>query len=296
MSKLTPVTLALGREFGIGFLYWATFLLILEPGNLLRAADAGAMPALGNEAIRILGASTLGASSTPLVLTIMRHFPIEGHRLWRNLTIHSVTNAGIALGLIVVSCVLAAWLKVGDIRPASVALPEHIASNWLLLFFCLGALLAAAHAIRFFQQARESQAIVSRLQALGRAKDPEQPFLDRVEVKARGVATMLDMSSVDWIETQGNYLALHLSGATHLLRETSVQMEAKLDPGKFVRTHRRTLVAIDRIREIRTLSSGDAELKLGDGTCIKVSRGYREGVRTALSRRPACSIAASPLG
>jgi DNA-binding LytR/AlgR family response regulator len=93
------------------------------------------------------------------------------------------------------------------------------------------------------------------------------------------------IETVDWIETQGNYLALHVGAATHLIRETSVAFEAKLDPARFVRIHRRTIVAVDRVRELSPLLNGDAVVRLTDGRELKVSRGYRAMVRQALELR-----------
>jgi DNA-binding LytR/AlgR family response regulator len=52
-------------------------------------------------------------------------------------------------------------------------------------------------------------------------------------------------------------------------------LEAKLDPGRFVRIHRRMIVAIDRVREIAALGAGDANLHLSDGTELRLSRTYR---------------------
>jgi LytTr DNA-binding domain len=64
-----------------------------------------------------------------------------------------------------------------------------------------------------------------------------------------------------------------------LIRETLANFERRLDPGKFVRVHRRTIVAVGRIREIRPLANGDSELILHDGRELRASRSYREALR-----------------
>jgi two-component system LytT family response regulator len=53
----------------------------------------------------------------------------------------------------------------------------------------------------------------------------------------------------------------------------------RLDPDRFIRVHRRVIVAIDRIREIQPLANGDSTLILHDGQTLRASRSYRETIR-----------------
>ncbi len=267
------IALDRSREISLGFLYWLSFLVALEPGNLLNFR--GELP-LGDEALRIAGASLLGALSTPVVLALMRHFPLEaGPRLARHLAIHGACAAAIAFGLIALSCVLAPLFQVGDTRPFLTALPSELAANWLLLVFCILAFAGLAQAARFFPR-RQAVLTVERPGSLG--------FITSVSVKTAGRTLEIALSDVDWIETQGNYLALHVGKAVHLIRETSVAFEAKLDPAVFARIHRRTLVALDRVGEVKPLGNGDGSVCLCDGTSLRLSRSYRERLRGALPR------------
>lgn len=281
MENVRWVALERGRELGLGFLYWLTVLLVLEPGNIARA---GGTLVWDQEIARIFGASMLGAFSIPLLLALMRWFPIEGGKLWSHATVHSLGSAGISFGLIVLSCIFAAWLKIGDSRPFLTALPDHLAANWLLLTFCLAAFTAVAHAARFFHRAEESRRLIAQLQTSAPPSVPKT-YLTRVEVKSRGHVAMVDLAEVDWIETQGNYLALHAASGTHLVRDSLTSFEAKLDPNHFVRTHRRMLVPINRIREVTSLTSGDAMIRLSNGAELRLSRSYRDDVRAVLSAR-----------
>ncbi|MBP6012065.1 MAG: LytTR family transcriptional regulator [Alphaproteobacteria bacterium] len=274
-------SLARGREFGLGFVYWLTFLLVLEPGNLARAGGALAWE---GEVARIFGASLLGASATPVLLALMRRFPIQGRLLWRHTIVHALSAGGISFGLIALSCLLAPLMNIGDSRPFLVALPDHLAANWLLLAFCIAAFTAVAHAVRFARSAEQSRRLLAQLQL--NAPRPVEParYLTQVEIRSRGRVTIVNLSEVDHIETQGNYLALHTAGATHLLRGTLTSFEANLDPDRFARIHRCALVAIDRVREITPIASGDATVRLIDGTVLRLSRNFRESVRVALAR------------
>ena len=254
------------QEVALGFVFWLALVLTLEPGNVMRAAT---LP-LGLEAIRLIGAGLLGAAITPAVFALTRRFAIEGEARWRRAAIHLASDAGLAAGLIVAAGVLAFAFGL-DRRPLVEALIDQLEVDGLLLFFAVVALTGIAHAILFVRRAQS--ATDAPLPAAGAR------YLTAVPVKTRGKVSLLDLGAVGWIETQGNYLALHEGAAAHLIRETSAGFEAKLDPARFMRIHRQTIVPLDRIREIASLPSGDATVTLDDGTKLRMSRGYREAVR-----------------
>lgn len=252
------------RVMILSFLYWLTFLLVLEPGNIL-GADSRLL--LSQETLRIIGASLLGAATTPLLLAIVRRFPVTGNAAWRNAGIQLAGSLAIAAGLIVASCIGADWLLVSEHRPFLTALGEEFEANWALVAFCIGGFIALAHAWLFRDVIERQPAAVKRSD-IG-------TYLQHVAVKARGRVTYLDLAEVDWIESQGNYLALHAGAQVHLIRESLGALEAQLDPKCFVRIHRRTIIALDRVAAMTGLGAGDACLGLKDGTTLRLSRTYR---------------------
>lgn len=258
---------AWAHECACGFLYWLLFLLALEPDNLLRANQSGYPLALGHEVVRIAGASLLGASVTPILLALTRRFPVLGAERWRHALIHSLGAAGLSVALILASCLLAAWAFSGQSLPSLAELQVELVANGLLLVYALLAFVAIAHAVQFLQRT-----------AAARAEIAPAPYLSRIPIKTRGRSSSLELANVDWIETQGNYLALHVGPAAHLVRESLVAFEAKLDPSRFVRIHRRAIVALDRIRDLQPVANGDATLGLIDGQELRVSRSYRKAV------------------
>jgi two-component system, LytTR family, response regulator len=254
------------RSAGYGYLYWLVFLVALEPGNVLRALNMGHTLQLEIEVARICVAALLGASVSPLLVALTRRFPLPGSRGWRNASIHALGAVGLAFVLIVASCFLAAWILLGDVLPTLADVSSQLAANWLLLVFAISAFTAISHAVHCFPRADEVPAV-----------PPSQPT--RVAVKTRGRLSYVEVDSIEWIESQGNYLALHVGSRAHLIRETLANFERRLDPNKFVRVHRRTIVAVERIREIRPLANGDSELVLHDGRELRASRSYREVLR-----------------
>jgi two-component system LytT family response regulator len=103
----------------------------------------------------------------------------------------------------------------------------------------------------------------------------ENKSLQRLVVKSAGRVFFLRAEEIDWIEAAGNYLRLHVGKDTHLLRDTMSSLETRLDPRRFLRIHRSTMVNIERIQELQPLFHGDYVVILHDGTQLNLSRGYR---------------------
>ena len=115
-----------------------------------------------------------------------------------------------------------------------------------------------------------------RLAALLADLTKSKKYLERLVVKSVGRVFFLRTDEVDWIEAAGNYAKLHVGREGHLIRETMNGLEAKLNPDKFLRIHRSTLVNIDRIKELNPLFSGDYTVMLKNGTELTLSRNYRD--------------------
>ena len=104
----------------------------------------------------------------------------------------------------------------------------------------------------------------------------EKKYLERLVVKSVGRVFFLKTDEIDWIEAAGNYVKLHTGKESHMIRETMNGIEAKLNPDKFLRIHRSTVVHIDRIKELHPMFSGDYAVILRNGTELALSRNYRE--------------------
>jgi two-component system, LytTR family, response regulator len=81
---------------------------------------------------------------------------------------------------------------------------------------------------------------------------------------------------VDWVHSAGNYAELHARGRTFLVRMTMGELEERLDPGRFVRIHRSTIVNLDRVAQIHALDHGEFQVLIDDGTRLRLSRRYRD--------------------
>jgi two-component system LytT family response regulator len=111
-------------------------------------------------------------------------------------------------------------------------------------------------------------------------------YLERLVIKAGGRIYFLEMNEIDWIEAEGNYVSVHCAKKSHLLRETISSLDAQLDPKKFVRVHRSSIVRIDRIQELQPWFHGEYRIILQNGTQLTLSRNYRDKLQEALGKLP----------
>ena len=89
---------------------------------------------------------------------------------------------------------------------------------------------------------------------------------------------LVKVADIDWIESSANYAHLHTSRANYVVRMTMGELERRLDPARFARIHRSTIVQVDRIQDIIAAWHGDYDVTLLDGTVLRLTRNYRDRV------------------
>ena len=119
---------------------------------------------------------------------------------------------------------------------------------------------------------RERRALDVRLS--GSAPAPGQTT--RLLVKEGERMFFVPVDRIDWLEAEGNYVRLHCGKDAHLVRATLSGMEEQLDPRRFTRIHRSTIVNVDRVAEIRSDAHGDFDVLLANGKVLRMTRGYSE--------------------
>jgi two-component system LytT family response regulator len=108
--------------------------------------------------------------------------------------------------------------------------------------------------------------------------------LDRVAIRVGSRWVLVEADEVDWIEGAGVYARLVVGDKSYLLRTSLTELEERLDPERFARIHRSTIVNLDRIREVRPHAHGEFVLVLKDEARLKVSRTYSDHIRAYLDR------------
>jgi two-component system LytT family response regulator len=93
---------------------------------------------------------------------------------------------------------------------------------------------------------------------------------------------LVPVAQVERIEADGDYATLHAQGKTWMVRERLHNLAMQLDPRQFHRVHRSSIVRLDMIAELRSLTNRDALLRLRDGSVLRASRTYMPALAQAL--------------
>jgi two-component system LytT family response regulator len=98
-------------------------------------------------------------------------------------------------------------------------------------------------------------------------------------IRDAGSAIVIPENEIDWIDAAGDYMCVHTGDTTHIMRSTVKELVSTLDPQVFKRIHRSTIVNIDRIQSVQSISKGDYIVLLTCGERLKVSRNYNDAIK-----------------
>jgi two-component system LytT family response regulator len=106
--------------------------------------------------------------------------------------------------------------------------------------------------------------------------------LERILVRDGTRVHVIPSPLVEHIEAQDDYVSIHSGGKRYLKLERISELEAALDPKRFVRIHRSHIVNIDRLVRLETYAKDSRIVVLSDGTKLPVSRAGYEKLRGLL--------------
>lgn len=142
---------------------------------------------------------------------------------------------------------------------------------------------AADYLLKPFDGQRFAEALERAKRALS-ARTPRTTahaatVITRFLVTSRDRMMFVDVADINWIAAEGKYVRLHIAGGSYLFREGINRVEARLDPRRFVRIHRSTLVNVRRVKEMFRGVGDDFVVRLHDGTELSMSRRFRARIR-----------------
>lgn len=100
----------------------------------------------------------------------------------------------------------------------------------------------------------------------------EKPYLERILVKQSGKIVILNVSDIQWIEAMGDYVNFHTEKDAYLVLQSMRHLESRLEPDRFVRVHRSSIVNLEAIKEIVPWTNGRLKINMKDGHEIILSR------------------------
>ena len=108
---------------------------------------------------------------------------------------------------------------------------------------------ALDYLLKPFDNARFERALNRAKERIARDKSSPKNT-DRIAIKSAGLVSFVRIAEIDWIEAADYYSCLHVGARTHMLRRSMAEFERELDREVFCRTHRSTIVNLDRVRKI----------------------------------------------
>jgi len=142
------------------------------------------------------------------------------------------------------------------------------------------AMVRARRTVELGNGAAHARQLSELLQQLSRKEEP----LERIPVPCKGRFLFLNVRDLDWIEAEGNYLRLHSNGASHLIRGSMNEMEARLHRAQFMRIHRSTIINLERVREVQPWFRGHHRVIMHNGQELKLSRYQKDKLRLLLGK------------
>ena len=112
----------------------------------------------------------------------------------------------------------------------------------------------------------------------GDAEMASNRFEKLINIKDRGQIFRVDVDTIERIDAAGDYMCIYTGDNTLILRETMKDLEKRLDPRRFQRVHRSTIVNLDLVKQVKPHTNGECFLVLDSGASVKVSRSYRDVV------------------
>ena len=113
------------------------------------------------------------------------------------------------------------------------------------------------------------------IEALAAAAGMKPAILERVLVKDGSKVHVIPANKIDYIEAEDDYVAIKAEGKSHLKQQRMAELEKMLDPAKFIRVHRSSIINLERIARIELYAKDSRMAILKDGTKLLISRaGY----------------------
>ena len=123
-----------------------------------------------------------------------------------------------------------------------------------------------------------------RLEWLDRQAPPAPVRGGPLALKVDGRVHLIDPDLIDWVEADDDHVGVHCGERTWRSRETLRHVAARLDPSRFVRIHRSTIVRLGAVRELQPWFHGDYVAILRSGAKLRLSRSFRDAVAATLGR------------
>jgi DNA-binding LytR/AlgR family response regulator len=125
---------------------------------------------------------------------------------------------------------------------------------------------------------------VAERRGSGEAGQGANTYVQEFWVPHRSELIRIAAEDIERIDAERDYMRLNVGQRSYLLHQTISALEERLDPGKFIRLHRSTIVRRDRIKGLRHDGGGVWSADLGDGEEVRIGRTYLDNAKAMAGR------------
>lgn len=131
---------------------------------------------------------------------------------------------------------------------------------------------------------RLARAIDRAVARRGQASESDSEWLSEFWVPHRSELIRIAAAQVDRIDAERDYVRLHVGESSYLLLQTIAGLEARLDPGQFIRIHRSCILRRDCICGLRHEGLGVWSVEVDGGDALRIGRTYLSKVKAMAGR------------
>jgi two-component system LytT family response regulator len=146
---------------------------------------------------------------------------------------------------------------------------------------------AVAHAkarVRQWRLGALGRELASAVESGGMRPRDNDSRVERIMARAGEETAVIRVDDIDWIEARNYCVKLHVGGREYLVRESMTRLGARLNPDKFVRIHRSSIINLDRLDSLQPYFHGGYIVRLHDGTRLQLSRSRKATLERALGQ------------
>ena len=166
-----------------------------------------------------------------------------------------------------------------DERPAVVFVTAH--DNYAVEAFDLD---AVDYVLKPVKPERLERAIQRALSRRTDTERSESKWLEELWIPHRSELIRIETDEVSRIDAERDYVRLHVGDRSYLLLQTIAGLEKRLDPAKFIRIHRSTILKKEHIKGLRHDGLGVWSVEKDDGEALRIGRTYLPKVKAMAGR------------
>lgn len=201
----------------------------------------------------------------------------------RDTTLPNVALHALAAFLVAVSHLVWYW-QISNIGSPLRGLPNTrfgVYAFFFVFWFLIDLLLYVAVLTGLDRRAADARDRPARQPQADESTEPGKRS-ENFAVRKGRARHLIRARDIQWIEAQGYYAALHTESGSYLIRRSLAKLENELDPERFIRVHRSTIVNVANVAGIHKDQNGATSVSLAHGGRRRVSRTGYQNLKTRL--------------